>query len=216
MSSIPPTATCQRSGYGSEDDKPELSPEMEWVPRTIFEIHPHGWYGTRQVQVAVFKSGPYGSRANGRFLRGNRSAATKAASASRSIRPNPRQAKEHLPALINDARLPNAQLLAPDSGVLGPWENSITNNISSHECFSHLSDFLYKEVVARLDVEGPLEAGTAIKVEAKIGQLVSQDTNTRIRLPIMGEQAIKREDGGVRTAFKTSITQVNPSLPSPT
>lgn len=104
--------------------------------------------------------------------------------------------------------VPNAHSLAPDSGVLGPWEDSITNKIPSHDCISHLSEFLYKEIVARLNVEGPLEAGTAIKVEAKIGQLVCQDTSARIHLPVTGEHVIKKEDLGFRVNFKSSITQV--------
>lgn len=46
----------QRSGYGPEDAKPDTEgpfPGMEWVPRTIFEIHPSESVGTRQIEVAV-------------------------------------------------------------------------------------------------------------------------------------------------------------------
>ncbi|MCJ1427990.1 mRNA-capping enzyme subunit beta, partial [Sticta canariensis] len=173
---------------------------MRTKPRTRFE----------EYALLCRKAGPYGSRTPaGRWARRNPYPAAKAVHASRPIQPITGPVKQEpngLAVPIHDVPLPHAYQSARDSGVLAPWEDSITNSIPSHESIGHLSEFLYNEVVGRYIVDGPPETGTAVKVEAKIGRLVYQDTNTRIRLPVTGETVVNR-DLGSRVNFKSSITQ---------
>lgn len=116
-------------------------------------------------------------------------------------------------APIHDVPLPNAHSMAPDPGLLGPWEDSITDTIPSNEYIKHLSDFLYKEVVGRLDVDvgpagGGSTAGAVIEVEAKIGQLIDKNSNERLRLPVRTECVLNKDDPGLRVNFKSSMTEV--------
>lgn len=109
--------------------------------------------------------------------------------------------------------------MAPGSGLLGHWEESFTNTIPSDEYIRQLSDFLYKEVVGRLDVDvgptgGGSAAGAVIEVEAKIGQLIDKNTNTRLRLPVMTECVLNKNDPGLRVNFKSSMTEVRLTLAS--
>lgn len=161
-------------------------------------------------------SGPYGNRTPaGRLARKSPYPATKAIHEGRPYQPATGQAKQEsngLAALVHNVPLPHAYQSATDSGVLAPWENSITNSIPSHESIRHLSEFLYKEVVGRYIVDGPPETGTAIKVEAKVGRLVYQNTDVRIRLAVPGETVIGR-DFGSRVDFQSSITKVQPVSP---
>lgn len=144
-----------------------------------------------------------------------RSPVRKATHPSQPIQPITRQLKQEPNGhtiLINDTPLPNAHSMGLDSGLLGPWEDSITNTIPSDEYLRQLSDFLYKEVVGRLDVDvgpagGGSNSGAVIEIEAKIGQLIDRNTNTRLRLPVRTECIIKN-DSGLRVNFKSSMTEV--------
>lgn len=136
-----------------------------------------------------------------------------------SIQPATKQVKQEtnghaLP--VNDVPLPNAHSMAPDSGLLGTWEASITDTIPSDEYIRQLSDFIYKEVVGRLDVDvgpagGGSSAGAVIEIEAKIGQLIDKNTNSRLRLPVVTECVINKDDPGLRVNFKSSMTEARPT-----
>lgn len=159
-------------------------------------------------------SWPPGS-GNPSLINKDRSPVRKATQPRQSIQPTTRQVKQETnghTVLINDVPLPNAHSMAPDSGLLGPWEDSITNTIPSDEYIRHLSDFLYKEVVGRLDVNvgpagGGSTAGAVIEIEAKIGQLIDKNTNTRLRLPVTTECVINKDDPSLRVNFKSSMTE---------
>ena len=144
-----------------------------------------------------------------------RSPVRKATHPSQPNQPVTRPLKQELnghSVLVNDVPLSNAHSIGLDSGLLGPWEDSITNTIPSDEYLRQLSDFLYKEVVGRLDVDvgpagGGSNSGAVIEIEAKIGQLIDRNTNTRLRLPVRTE-CIITNDSGLRVNFKSSMTEV--------
>ena len=116
------------------------------------------------------------------------------------------------PSVKNAHLLPKAEPLLTDLGPLGPWEPSITNVIPSEEIVRVISDFLFAEVVSRDDVgAGPAGGGTSrgavLEVEAKIGQLIDRNTNDRLRLPVMTECVVGKNDPNLRLAFKSSMTE---------
>ena len=87
------------------------------------------------------------------------------------------------------------------------WEPSITNLIPSEELSRTIADFLFQEVVQRKDIPmGPTTTGK-IEIEAKIGQIVNRDTNDRLRLPVLTEAILARNDPSVRTVFRSSMTE---------
>lgn len=103
-----------------------------------------------------------------------------------------------------------------DPGLLGPWETNILNTIPSEETIRAISDFLYTEVVGRPDVgSGPAGGGSSkgaiLEIEAKIGQLIDKNTNNRLRLPIVTECVLDKQDPNLRVAFKSSMTEVRPT-----
>lgn len=109
--------------------------------------------------------------------------------------------------------------VAADFGLLGPWEDSITSFTPSSEQINHLSDFIYKHVVDRLDVDAGLAAfglgaGAVIEIEAKIGQLVDKRTNNRLRMSVTTEYVLDKSDPDLRVNFKSSMTDVRPLLAS--
>lgn len=133
-----------------------------------------------------------------------------------TIRVQPPKKATHLGQRNQLARTPAWQMVAPDSGRLGPWENSITNTIPSSEPFNQLSDFLYKEVVGKLNLNirsarDGSTAGSFIEIEAKIGQLIDKKTNSRLVLPVMGEHVINRNDRSLHVNFESSMSDVSPT-----
>ncbi|MCJ1263756.1 mRNA-capping enzyme subunit beta [Lobaria immixta] len=116
--------------------------------------------------------------------------------------------------LINKSQSPVKEatnLIARDPGLLGPWEDSVTKVITSTESIKLLSDFLYKEVVCRLDgtvepAESMSTAGAAIEIEAKIGQLIDKKTNVRVSMPVTTEYVLDKNEPDLRVYFKSSMT----------
>ncbi|MCJ1257407.1 mRNA-capping enzyme subunit beta [Lignoscripta atroalba] len=110
---------------------------------------------------------------------------------------------------INDIALPKPQ---PDIALLGPWEPTILNIWPHDEVARVISDFLFHEVVNRDDVgAGPAGGGpgqgAVLEIEAKIGQLIDRNTNDRLRLPVMTECVVSKDDPNVRINFKSSMTE---------
>lgn len=99
--------------------------------------------------------------------------------------------------------------VAPDSGLLGPWENSITNARASGESFEFQSQFLYNEVVRKLDFD-VRSAGTVIKIEAKIGHIIDKKTSSRLSLPVKTEQVIHKDDPDLPVYFLSCMSGVSP------
>ena len=117
----------------------------------------------------------------------------------------------------NGVHIPVAQPTLASTGPLGPWEPSFVNIIPAEELVRIVSDWLFQNVVQRVDVGvGPAGGGTAggavLEIEAKIGQLIDKNTNDRLRLPVLNECVVSHTDPNIRIAFKSSMTEVGPSL----
>ena len=112
--------------------------------------------------------------------------------------------------------LPRPQPERQDDGPLGLWEPSITNVIPYEEVTRKVMDFLFVEVVERIDVGLVHQAGLAgaqLEIEAKLGQLVDKNTNDRLRLPILTESIFNKDHPSWRTTFRSSMTEVGSSFP---
>ena len=117
----------------------------------------------------------------------------------------------------NGVHIPVPQPTFADTGPLGPWEPSFLNIIPAEELVRIISDWLFQNVVQREDVGvGPAGGGTGggavLEIEAKIGQLIDKNTNDRLRLPVLNECVVSHSDPSIRIAFKSSMTEVGPSL----
>jgi hypothetical protein len=103
------------------------------------------------------------------------------------------------------------------TGVLGPWEPSITGLMPHEEITKVICDFLFEHVVGRRDI-GAAAAGAAatgpgaiLEVEAKFGQLIDKDRGGRLHLPVLTECVVNRGDPALRTSFESSMTPVSAS-----
>ncbi|KAI9762784.1 MAG: mRNA-capping enzyme subunit beta [Chaenotheca gracillima] len=108
--------------------------------------------------------------------------------------------------------IPQPQPAFADNGPLGRWEPSITNLTPYEEITRVIADFLFLQVVERGDVGAGAAgsvpgAGGQLEIEAKLGQLIDKTTNDRLRLPIMTEAIVNNADPGMRTMFKSSMTE---------
>jgi hypothetical protein len=96
---------------------------------------------------------------------------------------------------------------APNAdGLLGPWEPTITGQKPSEELTKNVADFLYLNVVANPDMGEISSRGVQFEIEAKLGTLISKDTNDRVFLPVATECIL--QDNG-RIAFRSSMTEVS-------
>ena len=131
--------------------------------------------------------------------------------------PNGMQGSNGHPNQANGVHIPVAQPTLASTGPLGPWEPSFLNIIPAEELVRIVSDWLFQNVVQRADVGvGPAGGGTGggavLEIEAKIGQLIDKNTNDRLRLPVLNECVVSHTDPNIRIAFKSSMTEVGPSL----
>jgi hypothetical protein len=100
---------------------------------------------------------------------------------------------------------------------LGPWEPSITGKIPHEEVTKVICDFLFQQVVMRKDIgAGPAGGaatgqGAILEIEAKLGQIVDRNRGERLRLPVLTECVISKDDPSIRTAFESSMTLVTTS-----
>ena len=129
------------------------------------------------------------------------------------------QASSGHPNQANGVHIPVAQPTFENTGPLGPWEPSFTNVIPAEELVRIVSDWLFQNVVLRVDVGvgpagGGTDGGAVLEIEAKIGQLIDKNTNDRLRLPVLNECVVSHTDPSIRIAFKSSMTEVGPSLPA--
>ena len=107
----------------------------------------------------------------------------------------------------NTERQPPRKLIVPKVGeTLGHWEPSILN-VQPHEEFTRVvADFLYQYVAADGDI-----GIENIEIEAKIGQLIDQNTQQRVSLPVHTETIIRKDDPKLRTSFQSSMTMAQHS-----
>ncbi|KAK2865055.1 hypothetical protein FQN49_003957 [Arthroderma sp. PD_2] len=130
-------------------------------------------------------------------------------SGSISLPPRPPQTMKGEETAVNGNAVKEP---APDS-PLGPWEPSVTNVIPSEELTKMICDFLFQHVVMRKDIgAGPaggvaVGSGAILEVEAKLGRLVDKNRGERLRLPILTECVISKDDPNLRLAFESSMSQ---------
>ncbi|EEP77932.1 predicted protein [Uncinocarpus reesii 1704] len=124
-------------------------------------------------------------------------------------RPTPLPAQERPDANENSAR---SSTVGKPVSSLGPWEPSITGIIPHEEVTKAVCDFLFQQVVMRKDIgAGPAGgaatgSGAILEVEAKLGQLVDKNRGERIRLPVLTECILSKDDPGLRIAFESSMS----------
>ncbi|ESZ91092.1 hypothetical protein SBOR_8525 [Sclerotinia borealis F-4128] len=90
-------------------------------------------------------------------------------------------------------------------GPLGPWEPSISGRKPPAEMTRLVADFLFRHVVSREDTRELVSRGVEVEIEAKLGQLVSKETNQRLNLPIRSETVLMDNQF---IAFKSTMTEV--------
>ncbi|KAL1881017.1 hypothetical protein Plec18167_003558 [Paecilomyces lecythidis] len=111
-----------------------------------------------------------------------------------------------------NGRISNGPPPEPSPGLLGPWEPSITGLIPHEEITKLICDFLFQQVVIRKDVgAGPAGGaatgqGAILEVEAKLGQLIDRNRGERLRLPVLTECILSKDDPGIRTSFESSMS----------
>jgi hypothetical protein len=98
-----------------------------------------------------------------------------------------------------------AQLEFGRDGPLGPWEPSIIGYRPYEEVPKRVADWLFHQVVTRLDAGELASRGVEIEIEAKLGQLIDKGTNERFRLPIESECILSNT---AKVLFKSSMTEV--------
>lgn len=113
----------------------------------------------------------------------------------------------------NEVSTSQPQAEIPNGGLLGPWEPSITNVVPAEELTREISNYLFAEVVQRngcgfAPAGGMQSSGAIVEIEAKIGNIIDRNTNDRIRIPVMTECMLDRNDPSLRTAFRSSMTEV--------
>lgn len=119
------------------------------------------------------------------------------------------------PNQLTNGRPPlNAPLTPTSDGPLGPWEYNIANLEPIDDVIRVISDFLFINVVVDDNVAvapagGGRGLGAIFEIEAKIGRIIDNNTNDRIRLPVETECVISRSDPSLKTRFESSMTQVS-------
>lgn len=114
-----------------------------------------------------------------------------------------------------NGRGPAVTVVEPTYGLLGPWEPSITGLIPHEEITKAICDFLFQHVVLRRDLAAGAAGAAAtgstaiLEVEAKLGQLVDRDRGGRLRLPVLTECILNRDDSSVRSAFESHMSLVS-------
>ena len=118
----------------------------------------------------------------------------------------------------NGTHVPTAQP-EREIGPLGAWEPSILDVEPTEDITKVISDWLFTEVVLKQGIGvgppgGSASTGAVLEIEAKIGRLIDQNTNDRLRLPVASECVISQSDPNMRINFESSMTEVNISSSS--
>jgi hypothetical protein len=111
---------------------------------------------------------------------------------------NPSPATVAPPPPLN--ALPNAD------GPLGPWEPSITGLKPQDDIGKNVADWLFFAVLQNGDYGEISSRNVQFEIEAKMGTLISKDTNERIDIPARTECIIKDSS---RYAFRSNMTEVS-------
>jgi len=114
----------------------------------------------------------------------------------------------------NGIAVSNTQVALTSNGLMGPWEYNIANVEPLDEVIRLVSDFLFLNVVMDDKVGvapagGGRGLGAIFEIEAKIGRIIDNNTNDRIRLPVESECVLSRSDPSIKTRFESSMTEVS-------
>lgn len=102
---------------------------------------------------------------------------------------------------------PPPPLEPPNAGkVLGPWETCINGGKPMDEIGTAVADFLYQQVVANDDMGEIQSRDVQFEIEAKLGTLISKDTNERVELPVQTECVLVQTG---RVAFQSNMSEVS-------
>lgn len=116
----------------------------------------------------------------------------------------PAQAQQAVPAPV--APPPPPYEVPNSNGPLGPWESCITGTPPFDEVSNVVADFLFMKVVKNEDMGEIMSRSVQFEIEAKMGTLISKDTNERVSLPILTEAVLV--DNG-RVAFQSNMSEVS-------
>jgi hypothetical protein len=94
---------------------------------------------------------------------------------------------------------------APQWGLLGPWEASITSWVPQEQLSKTVADFLFQTVVLNEDMGEIQSRGVKFEIEAKLGILIDKNTNQRVELPVMTECVLN--DAGNWLGFRSTMTE---------
>ncbi|KAL8767293.1 MAG: hypothetical protein Q9209_006131 [Squamulea sp. 1 TL-2023] len=94
------------------------------------------------------------------------------------------------------------RLMEGANELLTPWEPTMTNIIPSEELTRTIMDHLIATV-------HPMNESVLdmVEIEAKIGQITDKDTNARVRIPVMTETLLDRNNPSLHTKFESSMTE---------
>jgi hypothetical protein len=90
--------------------------------------------------------------------------------------------------------------------ILGPWEPSFTKIRPLEEIPKKIADWLFLDAVQHPALQEIMSRGIQFEIEAKLGTIISRDTNDRVHLPVASE-VLLQDDG--RLAFRSSMTEVS-------
>ena len=90
---------------------------------------------------------------------------------------------------------------SPASPQLRQWEANIIDQIPLDQMSKSLADWMFGNVVATPD----LGSSAKWEVEAKLGHIIDQNTNSRLRLPGLTDFILDKS--GLRVAFRSSMTE---------
>jgi hypothetical protein len=149
----------------------------------------------------------------GRQANGKTGSVSKPQLTSRQTSPEEKRsiAPSQPPPAANPTRAPVAPSPALDELPneklpLGPWETCISGTAPTNEVAIAVADFLFLNVVKNEDMGEIMSRNVQFEIEAKVGILISKDTNERVRLPVVTECVLA--DTG-RIAFQSNMSEVS-------
>ena len=84
------------------------------------------------------------------------------------------------------------------------WEANIVDRVPLDQLSRIVADFLFGNVISAPEL-GP---GASFEVEAKLGHLINQNTNERLRIPVLTDCIVDKNDPSMRVAFKSTMTEL--------
>lgn len=199
------------NGYGSKPDAMQLSrasssPIVRRRKRTRYTVPPI--WARRHVEGIRLNAGNYVLRKHahdvGTQANGKTGSLSRPEPSSRHASPDEKRAMA--PAQAPVAPPPPPYEVPNSNGPLGPWESCITGTPPIDEVSNAVADFLFMKVVKNEDMGEIMSRNVQFEIEAKMGTLISKDTNERVSLPILTEAVLV--DNG-RVAFQSNMSEVS-------